>query len=107
MCLRFLGRFKRFAAVDGSDGVLRWFGEWLEEDQRGRFCMLSRRNYTRNGHDWNPMSDMELESLRGGGVRIFGRGVREKGGSEGSSDPPWLRACIYMHIRNKMLCGAK
>ena len=32
MCLRFLGRFKRFAAVVGSDGVLRGFGEWLEED---------------------------------------------------------------------------
>ena len=77
MCLRFLGWFKRFAAVGGSDGVLKGFGEWLEEDPIGRFCMLNRRNYTRNGHDWNPMSDMELESLRG--VRIFGRGVREKG----------------------------
>ena len=41
------------------------FGEWLEEDPRGRFCMLNRRNYTRNGHDWNPMPDRELDSLRG------------------------------------------
>ena len=67
MCLRFVRRFKRFAAVGGSDGVLRGFGEWLEEDPRGWFCMLNRRNYryTRNGHDWNPMPDMELESLRG------------------------------------------
>ena len=75
--INFLGRFKRFAAVGGSDGVLRGFGEWLEEDPIGRFCMLNRRNYTRNGHDWNPMPGMELESLRG--VRIFGRGggVRE------------------------------
>ena len=77
MCLRFLDRFKRFAAVGGSDGVLRGFGEWLEEDPRGRFCMLNRRNYTRNWHDWNPMPDMELDSLRG--VRIFGRGFAKRG----------------------------
>ena len=83
MCLRFLGRLKRFAAVGGSDGVLRGFGEWLEEDLRGRFCMLNRRNYTRNRHDWNPMPDMEFESLRG--VRIFGRGFAKKGGSD---EPP-------------------
>ena len=39
------------------------------------------------------MSDMELESLRGGG-RIFGRGVREKGGSDEPPEPPppWLRS---------------
>ena len=74
MCLRFLGRFKRFAAVGGSDGVLRGFGEWLEEDLKGRFCVLNRRNYTRNGHDWNPMPDMGLESLRGGGSRKEGFG---------------------------------
>ena len=94
MCLRFFGRFKRFAAVGGSEGVFRGFGELLEEDQRGRLCMLNRRNYTRNGDDWNPMSDMELESLRG--VRIFGRGVREKGGSDEPPEPPppWLRACL-------------
>ena len=72
MCLRVLGRFKRFAAVGGSDGVLMGFGEWLEEDPRGRLRMLHRRNYTRNERDWNPMPDMELDSLRGG-VRIFGR----------------------------------
>ena len=75
--------FKRFAAVGGSDGVLRGFGEWLEEDPRGRFCMLNRRNYTRNGHDRNPMPDMELESLRWGSYFWKGRGVREKGGSDG------------------------
>ena len=84
MCLLFLGRFKRFAAVGASDGVLRGFGEWLEEDPRGRFCMLNRRNYTRNWHDWNLMPDMELESLRGGGS-YFWKGVREK---EGSDEPP-------------------
>ena len=72
MCLQFLGRFKRFAAVGGSDGVLRGFGESLEEGPRGRFCMLNRRNCTRNGHDWNPMSDIELESLRGGVVFLEG-----------------------------------
>ena len=97
MCLRFLGRFKRFAAVGGSDGVFRGFKELLEEDPRGRFCMLNRRNYTRNEHDSNPMPDMELESLRG--VRIFGRGVREKGGSdEPRTPPPWLRACCMIFL---------
>ena len=50
--------------------------------------MPNRRNYTRNGHEWNPMPGMELESLRGGGVRIFGRGVREKGGSDEPPEPP-------------------
>ena len=44
MCLQFVGRFKRFAAVGASDEVLRGFGEWLEEDPRGRFCMLDWRN---------------------------------------------------------------
>ena len=80
MGLCFLGRFKRFAAVGGSDGVLMGFGEWLEEDPRGRFCMLNRRNYTRNGHDWNPMPYMELERLRGGGGSYFWKGGSRKGG---------------------------
>ena len=85
--------FKRFAAVGGSDGVLRGFGEWLEEDPRGRFCVLNRRNYTRNGHDWNPMPDMELESLSGGGGSYFWKGVREKGvRTNPLNPPPWLRA---------------
>ena len=57
--------------------MLRGFGEWLEEDTRGRFCMLNLRNYTRNGHDWNTMPDIELESLRGD--RIFGRGFAKMG----------------------------
>ena len=40
--------------------------------------MLNRRNYTRNGHEWNPMPDMELESLRGGSY--FWKGGSRKGG---------------------------
>ena len=72
--------------------MFRGFGEWLEEYPRGQFWMLNRRNYTRNWHDWNPMPDIELESLRGGGVRMFWKGVREKGGSDDSPEPPWLRA---------------
>ena len=38
--------------------------------------MLNRRYYTRNGHGWNPMPDMELESsyLLGGGSRKGGFG---------------------------------
>ena len=58
--------------------MLRGFEEWLEENPRGRFCMLNRRNYTRNGHDWNPMPDMELESLRGGSYYL--KGDSQKGG---------------------------
>ena len=96
MCLRFLGRFERFAAVGGSDGVLRGFGEWLEEDPRGRFCMLNRRNYTRNGHDWNPMPDMELESLRG--VRIFGRRFAKRGVRTNSPNPPLVTGLILPNV---------
>ena len=85
--------------------MLRGFGEWLEEDLRGRFCMLNRRHYSRNGHDWNPMPAMELERLRGGG-RNFGRGVREKVGSdEPPEPPPWLRACIIFFERLELQCG--
>ena len=62
--------------LGGGGGVRRV----VEEDPRGRFCMLNRRNYTRNGHDWHPMPDMELESLRGGGGSYFGRGGSGKGG---------------------------
>ena len=87
---RFLGRFKRFAAVGGSDGVLRGFEQWLEEDTRGWFCMLNRRNYTRNGYDWNPMSDMELESLRGGGFVFFERGFRNGGFGRTTRTPPLI-----------------
>ena len=94
MCLRFLGRYNRFAAVGGSDAVLnlRWFGEWLEEDPGGRFCMLNRRNYTRNGHDWNPKPDMELESLRGGEFVFLEGGFAKRGVRTNPPNPLWLRA---------------
>ena len=92
MSLRFLGRFKRFAAVGGSDGVLRGFEKWLEEDRGGRFCMLNRRNYTRNGHDWRPMSDTELESLRGGGFVFLEGGFAKRGVRTNPPNLPWLRA---------------
>ena len=81
-----VGEVQAIVAVGGPDRVLRGFGEWLEEDPRGRFCMLNRRNYTRNEHDSNPMPDMELESLRGGSY--FWKGVREKGGSDEPPKPP-------------------
>ena len=87
MCLRFLGRFKRFAAVGGSDGVSRGFGEWLDEDQIGRFCMLNRRNYTRNGHGWNPMPDMELDNLRVFSLFLEG-GLRKGGFGRTPGTPP-------------------
>ena len=74
--------------------MLMGFGEWLEEDPRGRFSMLNRRNYTRNGHYWNPIPDMELDSLRGGGCRIFGRGFAKRGVVR-TPEPPWLRALYY------------
>ena len=63
--------------------------------------MLNRKNYTRNGHDWNPMPDMELESLRG--VRIFGRGVREKGGSDEPPEPPLVTGLDLEIIKNSLI----
>ena len=51
--------------------------------------MLNRRNYTRNGHDWNPMPDMELGSLRGGGFVFLEGGFAKRGVR---TNPPWLRA---------------
>ena len=57
--------------------MLRGFGECLEKVPRGRFCMLNRSNYNRNGHVWNPVPDIELESLRG--VHIFGWGFAKRG----------------------------
>ena len=49
--------------------------------------MLNWRNYTRNGHDWNPMPDMELGSLRG---FVFLEGGSRKGGSDEPPEPPPL-----------------
>ena len=49
--------------------------------------MLSRSRYSGDGHALNSMSDMQLGSW-GGGVRIFGRGVRKKGGSDEPPEPP-------------------
>ena len=61
--------------------------------------MLSQSRYSGDGHAWNSVSDIQLGSLWGG-VRIFGRGVRKKGGSDEPPEPPWLRACtgIIMSI---------
>ena len=58
----------------------------MEEAPRGRSCMLSRSRYSGDGHAWNSMSHMQLGSLWG--VRIFGRGVRKKGGSDEPPEPP-------------------
>ena len=44
------------------------------------------RNYPRNGHDWNPMPDMELESLRGGGGFVYVEGRFAKRGVR--TNPP-------------------
>ena len=54
--------------------------------------MLNWRNHTRNGDDWNPMPDMELESLRG--VRIFGRGFAKRWVRTNPANPIWSRACL-------------
>ena len=86
--------------------MLRGFGEWLEEDPRGRLCMLNRRNYTRNGHVWNPMPDTGVGKFEGG-VRIFGRGVRKKGGSDEPLPPGYgpgllqwfFTSTIFSHIK--------
>ena len=75
----------------------------------GRFCVLNRRNYTRNGHVWNPMPDMELESLSGGFVFLEGgfakRGVRT---NPPNPPPPWLRACKnYLFLPKCLPCCIK
>ena len=59
--------------------MLRGFGEWLEEDPRGRLCMLNWRNYTRNWHDWNPMPEWSWK-VWGGGGSYFWKGGSGKGG---------------------------
>ena len=54
--------------------------------------MLNRGKHTRNGHDWNPMLDMELESLR---EFVFLEWGSRKGGfgrTPRTPPPPWLRA---------------
>ena len=80
--------------------MLKGFGEWLEEDPRGRFCVLNRRNYTRNGHVWNPMPDMELESLSGGGGgSYFWKGGSRKGGfGRTPRTPPGYGPDIIIYI---------
>ena len=77
------------------------FGEWLEEDPQGRFCMLIRMNYTRNGHDWNPMPDMELTSLRV--VRICVRGFAKRGFGR-TPRPLWLRHGWQTVLLGGMFC---
>ena len=47
----------------------------------------SRTRHSGDGHAWNSMSHMQLGRLWGG-VRIFGRGVRKKGGSDEPPEPP-------------------
>ena len=73
--------------------MLRGFGEWLEEDPRGRLCMLNRRNYTRNGHGWNPMPDTGVGKFEGGFVFLEGgfakRGVR--------TNPPLVTGLVYFN----------
>ena len=88
MCLRFLGRFKRFAAVGGPDGVLKGVRRVVRRGPNRSVSMLNRRNYTRNWHDWNPMPDMELGSLRGGGFACFGRGFAKRGVQTIPPNPP-------------------
>ena len=45
----------------------------------------SRTRHSGDGHAWNSMSHMQLGRLWG--VRIFGRGVRKKGGSDEPPEP--------------------
>ena len=84
--------------VSAPIGPSGWFGWFIEGGSErgwkrspiGRSFMLSRSRYSGDGYAWNSMSDMQLGSLWGG--RIFGRGVRKKGGSDEPPEPPWLRA---------------
>ena len=65
--------------------------------------MLNRRNYTRNGHDWNPMPDMELANLRG--EVVFLEGGSRKGGFGrvgglwvGGWVCAWVRGCVCVCV---------
>ena len=89
MCWRFLGRFKRFAAVDGSDGVLRGFGEWLEEDPRGRFCVCSIGGTTpETGMFGIRCQIWSWKVWAGGGGSYFWKGGSRKGGFGRTPEPP-------------------
>ena len=48
--------------------------------------MLSRSRYSRDGHDWNSVSDMQLGSLCGG--FLFLEGGSQKGGFGRTPEPP-------------------
>ena len=53
--------------------------------------MLNRSKPTGDGLACNTMPDMEVESVRRRvGGSYFGRGVREKGGTDESPEPPLL-----------------
>ena len=59
--------------------------------------MLNRRNYTRNWHDWNPMPDMELDSLRGGGGGSYVlEGGSRKGGFGRSPRTPLVTGLVIL-----------
>ena len=53
----------------------------------------SRPRYTGDGHTWNTMSNILLESLMWGSYFLEG-GSRKRGSDEPPNPPPWLRACI-------------
>ena len=77
--------------MGGSGGALKGGSErGRKRAPRGPSCKLSRIRYRGDGHawNWNSMSDMQFGSLWG--VRIFGRGVRKKGGSDEPPEPPPL-----------------
>ena len=53
------------------------------------------------------MSEILLESLRWGGVRIFWRGVREKGGSDEPTEPPLVTGLLLQPARGRVATAAK
>ena len=63
--------------------------------------MLNRRNCTRNGHDWNPKPDMELErsSGEGGGSHFVEGGFAKRGVR---TNPPGYGPAAY--IRTYTIC---
>ena len=62
--------------MGGSDGVLKGGSEggWMMAP-RGLSCKLSRSGYSGDGYAWNSVRYSGVKFV-GGGVRIFGRGVR-------------------------------
>ena len=65
--------------------------------------MLNRRKYTGDGHAWNTIPDMELESLRRRGVVFLEGGFAKRGVRTSPPNPPGYGPEIRVSCRRE--CG--